>query len=85
MVRIVIYAADTFKETILALDETLPEIDGDAKVVLTLHDEIIVECDEADAGGVEAVVGKIMTDTFEQRFKPVPFVVNVKKQVSWGM
>jgi DNA polymerase I-like protein with 3'-5' exonuclease and polymerase domains len=61
--------------------------------ILAVHDEIVVECDETEAGGVEAWLEKALVDGMDGVLNPgpdadqpdrVPVEVDVEVVESWG-
>ena len=57
----------------------------DAKVIATVHDEIIVEAPEAQAEQVKKLLAKIMVSVFDKLFKKqVPIKVDAKICENWG-
>jgi DNA polymerase-1 len=71
-------AADMMKIAMINLCKKLPK---DAKLILQIHDELIVECNEEQAPAVT----KIMKQEMENVHKfSVPIVVEVRQGSSWG-
>jgi DNA polymerase-1 len=56
----------------------------DARIVNTMHDEIIVEARGEIAEKVTDIVGESMVKAFEKLPAGVPFKVNMKIQKTWG-
>jgi DNA polymerase-1 len=52
--------------------------------VLAVHDEIVVECPEADADAVKAWLRTAMVDATAPLVAPVPVEVEVKAGRTWG-
>ena len=73
--------ADGMKQAIVILVGRLPE---SAKIVSTVHDELIVECDEADAGEVYRLVEAAMTESMAGIFPEVPILVEAKGCGRWS-
>ncbi len=71
--------ADLMKRAMLAVDKALP--DG-AKLILQVHDSLIVECDKAQADDV----AKLLQEKMEQVAPelPVKLAVDVKIGEDWG-
>jgi DNA polymerase-1 len=55
-----------------------------AEPVLAVHDEVVVEVPEADAGAARAWVEKCMTDAMAPLIDPVPVEVESKVGRTWG-
>jgi DNA polymerase-1 len=73
--------ADEFK---LALCLITSGLEGmDARIVHTLHDEIIVEARDGIEDQVQAVVKESMEEAFKQIIPEVPFVVEIRVVDSW--
>jgi DNA polymerase-1 len=70
-------AADILKLAMIALDAKLP---GDAKMLLTVHDEIVFEVPESKAKGVAGLVKETMENIYVLR---VPLAVDAKWGRSW--
>jgi len=70
-------AADILKLAMIALDAKLP---GDAKMLLTVHDEIVFEVPESKAKAVAGLVKETMENIYELR---VPLAVDAKWGRSW--
>ena len=65
----------------VAVYNQLKEKVPSAKMLLQVHDELIVECDTTDA----EIVSKIMKETMENVIKlDVPLKVSVESGTSWG-
>ena len=74
-------AADIVKMAMVAVYNQLKEKVPSAKMLLQVHDELIVECDTTDA----EIVSKIMKETMENVIKlDVPLKVSVESGTSWG-
>ena len=71
--------ADLMKKAMLAVDETLPD---NAKLILQIHDSLIIECPEKDADKI----AKILKEKMEQVAPelPVKLAVDVKIGHNWG-
>ncbi len=71
--------ADLMKKAMLAVDKALPD---SAKLILQIHDSLIVECDEKDA----SKIAKILQDKMEQVAPElqVKLAVDVKIGHDWG-
>ena len=73
--------ADGLKLALCEIHKALPK---DAKVIATVHDEIIVEAPEAQAEQVKKLLPKIMVSVFDKLFKKqVPIEVDAKICENW--
>jgi DNA polymerase I len=52
--------------------------------VLVVHDEIVVECDHAQAEEVRQWLETAMRDAMTPLMEPVPVVVETKVAATWG-
>ena len=74
--------ADGLKLALCEIHKALPK---DAKIIATVHDEIIVEAPEAQAEQVKKLLAKIMVSVFDKLFKKqVPIEVDAKICENWG-
>jgi DNA polymerase I-like protein with 3'-5' exonuclease and polymerase domains len=74
--------ADGLKLALCEIHKALPK---DAKIIATVHDEIIVETSEAKAEQVKKLLVKIMVSVFDKLFKKqVPIEVDAKICENWG-
>jgi DNA polymerase-1 len=74
-------AADIIKMAMRVINKKLTEQKLKTKMLLQVHDELIVECDTTDA----ELVSKIMKETMESVIKlDVPLKVSVESGTSWG-
>lgn len=73
--------ADLMKLAMVAVDNELAKIDG-AKQLLQIHDSILVECNEADAEQVAAIMKKTMENIYPEL--PVKLLVDVSAGQNWG-
>ncbi|MBR5419455.1 DNA polymerase I [Candidatus Saccharibacteria bacterium] len=71
--------ADLMKKAMLAVDKVLPD---DAKLILQIHDSLIIECPEAEADQI----AKLLQEKMEQVAPelPVKLAVDVKIGYDWG-
>ena len=68
--------ADGLKLALCEIHKALPK---DARIIATVHDEIIVEASEAKAEQVKKLLAKIMVSVFDNLFKnQVPIAVETK-------
>ncbi|WP_298339492.1 DNA polymerase I [Ferrimicrobium sp.] len=72
-------AADIFKMALVALDQRLTGTE--ARLVLQIHDEVVVEAPRADAEGIADVVESTLTGVMDLA---VPLVVNVGIGANWA-
>jgi len=63
--------ADITKEALIKLQEAYESIEG-AKLLFTVHDEIVTECPEAVVDQVAEVKARIMKEAFHRFVKTVP-------------
>jgi DNA polymerase-1 len=75
--------ADGLKLALGLLWERRTEAPG-AFPLLVVHDEIVVECDEAWAPAVEAWLRKAMVDAMAPLIDPVPVEVETRTGKAWG-
>ena len=73
-------AADLIKLAMIRVDRVLAQNYPDAKLLLQVHDELIVECPEAIAADVAALVSSEMERIAELS---VPLVAEAKWGKSW--
>jgi DNA polymerase I-like protein with 3'-5' exonuclease and polymerase domains len=74
--------ADGLKLALCEIHKALPK---DAKIIATVHDEIIVEASEAKVEQVKKLLIKIMVSVFDNLFKKqVPIAVETKICNNWG-
>lgn len=74
-------AADIIKLAMLRVDEALTQAGLEARLVLQVHDELIVECPEAEAKQVEALLTREMEGVLELS---VPLVAEAHSGHSWA-
>jgi DNA polymerase-1 len=75
--------ADGLKQALALLWERRQECPG-AFPVLAVHDEIVVECDAAQADAVKARLRQAMLDGMAPLIDPVPVEVEVKAGRTWA-
>jgi DNA polymerase I-like protein with 3'-5' exonuclease and polymerase domains/5'-3' exonuclease len=74
-------AADILKTAMIELDKKLPEISAKSKMLLQIHDELVLEVPDKDV----KKVAKLVEDVMENVCKlDVPIVVNIESGPSWG-
>lgn len=74
-------AADIMKLAMLRVHERIETDEIDADMLLQIHDELILEADEANAGDVARLVEETMEDVMELN---VPLLVDAKVGRNWG-
>lgn len=72
-------AADIFKIALVRLDQALEPFE--ARIVLQVHDEVIVECDDSVLEEVESLVRRVLEGAVELS---VPLDVNVSVGSTWA-
>ena len=73
-------AADLIKLAMIRVDKALSENFPEAKLILQVHDELIVECPEAVAEAVAELVSRDMESVAELK---VPLTAEAKFGKSW--
>jgi DNA polymerase-1 len=74
-------AADIMKKAMLDVNRALGAAYPDSRLLLQVHDELLVEVPEADASGV----ARLLKETMEGAVSlAVPLRVSVEKGESWG-
>ena len=74
-------AADIFKVALVRLDAELGRRALDARIVLQVHDEVILEVAPAERAAADEVVLHAMSGAFDLR---VPLEVNLSHGDSWA-
>ena len=74
-------AADIVKSAMIAVDRSLKEHHPNAKLLLQVHDELLIEAPDAEAPEVASRVKKVME---EASLLSVPLRVDVEIGMSWG-
>ena len=74
-------AADIFKLAMIDLDRELEAAGLDSRMVLTVHDELVLEVPLGERDAVEALVCRVMENAAELR---VPLVVDVGFGPNWA-
>ena len=74
-------AADIFKVALIRLDAALAASGLSARLILQVHDEVLVEADEADAEDVSALTESVLHDAASLR---VPLEVNLSRGRTWA-
>src|SRR5688500_13844458 len=70
-------AADILKMAMIALEKNLGAHRGGPRMLLTVHDEIVIETPEASAGEVAGIVKETMENVF-------PLAVPLAVDAHWG-
>ncbi len=73
-------AADIIKLAMVNLEAALKEGGFKAKLILQIHDELIVDCPEGEVPRVEKLLKEVMEDVIELS---VPLVADVRSGKSW--
>lgn len=74
-------AADIFKVALVRLDAALEDAGLDSRIVLQVHDEIIVEAPEHEVESVSSLITEVMANAFELK---VPLLIDLKVAGSWA-
>ena len=74
-------AADIIKKAMLQVDAWLADSALDAKVIMQVHDELVLEVADADVEAVVAGLHKYMSETVQL---DVPLIVGVGCGANWG-
>jgi DNA polymerase-1 len=74
-------AADIVKTAMLRVDRRIRSESLQARILLQVHDELILECPEGEADHVEEILIEEMTDAIAL---DVPLTVSVERGTSWG-
>ncbi len=73
--------ADGMKRAIILATERLPE---DARIVSTVHDELVVECREQDVQTVRSILSDSMTEAMSALFPEVPIEAEANPCTNWA-
>jgi len=73
-------AADIIKMAMLSVDNWLQESDVDARIIMQVHDELVVEVANAQADELEASLIALMTEAAELK---VPLKVDAGRGTNW--
>lgn len=76
--------ACAIKLALIRLTDDLNNLYKDAKVVVSVHDELLVECSANDAEDVKMLVEKHMLESANHYFKNVPIEADAKICTNWG-
>jgi len=74
-------AADIIKKAMIAVDQWLTVSNFDAKVIMQVHDELVLEVADADVEAVTEGLHKYMSETVKLE---VPLLVEVGSGANWG-
>ena len=74
-------AADIFKVALVRLDEAIETVGIDSRIVLQVHDEIIVESPDPEVEQAKEMTTSIMRDAFELR---VPLEIDLQVASTWA-
>ncbi|MFA5564725.1 MAG: DNA polymerase I [Acidimicrobiia bacterium] len=74
-------AADIFKVALVRLDAALRDLGSTSRIVLQVHDEVILEVEPKDRQQIADLVTTTMVDAFDLR---VPLAVNLSFGNSWA-
>ena len=73
-------AADGMKMALITLHRRLPE---NCLIVLTVHDDVLVECPEAEAEAVRLLVGEVLRESMARLVPEVPIEVETRILEVW--
>ena len=74
-------AADIFKVALVGLSKKLKDETMASRIVLQVHDEVILECPKEELIQAEKVTVDVMSAAFDMR---VPLAVNISAGLSWS-
>ncbi len=74
-------AADIFKVALVRLDRALTERAMRSRIILQVHDEVILECPPEEIDEAKALTIEVMGNAFDLR---VPLAVNISTGRSWA-
>ena len=74
-------AADIFKVALVRLDRALEEAGGRSRLILQVHDEVLLETDPAERDDVSAITLDVMTTAYALQ---VPLAVNLAFGPTWA-
>lgn len=76
---------DARTELELAMTRLMPVLPSSAKLVLTVHDELVLECADDDAKIVAGQTAQVMKEAFREVFgDAVPAEVETRICENWG-
>jgi DNA polymerase-1 len=73
-------AADLIKKAMIAIHKRLPEADLKARMVMQVHDEVVLEVPAAELDAVKDLLTQAMTKVADLR---VPLEVSVGVGLNW--
>lgn len=73
--------ADGMKHALILIDQRLPK---SARLVSTVHDEVVVECDEESADECREIITTAMVEAMAALFPEVPIEVEANICTSWA-
>ena len=74
-------AADIIKIAMIEMQDYLSANNPGAKLILQIHDELVIEADEDDASGLKNTLKEIMESAYRLE---VPLVADVGSGTNWG-
>ena len=74
-------AADIMKKAMLDVAAALEDSDLDAKMLLQVHDELVLECRREDLEAVARLVREKMSQAYQLK---VPLKTDARAGVNWG-
>ncbi len=74
-------AADIFKVALVRLDEAIEEAEAQSRLILQVHDEVLVEVAASEWEATEAAVRAAMTGAYDLR---VPLAVQLARGPTWA-
>ena len=77
-------AADIVKRAMIAVDAALRETPTGARLLLQVHDELILECPD-DEGAINATVALVRTQMESAYALRVPLRVSIEHGTNWGL
>ncbi|MGA2141466.1 MAG: DNA polymerase, partial [Brevinematales bacterium] len=69
------------KIAMIEMQDYLSKNNPGAKLILQIHDELVIEADEADAPGLKKTLKEIMENAYQLE---VPLVADVGSGKNWG-
>ena len=74
-------AADIFKVALVNLDAALRDRNAQSRLILQVHDEVILEVTPDERDDMAALVTQVMADAFDLR---VPLLINLSFGHTWA-
>jgi DNA polymerase-1 len=75
-------AADLIKKAMITLDHWLSENDADAKIILQVHDELVLEVEQSESNSMATKTAEIMCGVAELK---VPLIVDTGIGENWKL